>query len=109
MPPSWTRAAKRSPSPSPSSAASSDCAWRPASWCRRREETITARVQGRFDPGLREILVMSRAVTQMRLTVPPAWVPAAMNWNGTDLGKAETPGCWLLDENNALLSARKCE
>ena len=74
----------------------------------KREELTTARVQGRFAPELRELLVMSRAVSQMRLTIPPAWVPAAMNWNGTDLGKADAPGCWLLDENNALLSARKC-
>ena len=75
----------------------------------KREEMMTARVQGRYDPARHDILVMSRAVTRMRLTVPPAWVPAAMNWNGTDLGTADAPGCWLLDEKNALLSARKCE
>jgi hypothetical protein len=75
----------------------------------KREETTTARVQGRFLPDVREIQILSRAVTQMRITVPPAWVPSAMNWNGTDLGKADAPGCWLLDEKNALLSARKCQ
>ena len=75
----------------------------------KREENITARVQGTFAPDTREIVVMSRAVGQMRLTIPQAWVPADMNWNGTELGKAENPGCWLLDEKNALLSARRCE
>jgi pimeloyl-ACP methyl ester carboxylesterase len=73
-----------------------------------REETVTARVQGRYFPELQEIQVMSRAVKEMRLTVPAAWAPASLNWNGTDLGKADAPGCWLLEEKQALLSARKC-
>jgi len=74
----------------------------------KREEVVTARVQGHFLPDIREIQVLSRAVSQMRVTVPEGWVPAAMSWNGTDLGKADAPGCWLFDEKNALLSARRC-
>jgi hypothetical protein len=72
-------------------------------------EDFTARVQGRFAADVRELLVMSRAVGQMRLRVPEAWAGASMNWNGTDLGKADGAGCWLLEEKQALLSARKCE
>lgn len=73
-----------------------------------RDEIITARVQGRRLVDTNEIQILSRAITGMRLTLPADWVPAALNWNGTDLGKADTPGCWLLDEQKAILSAKKC-
>jgi hypothetical protein len=74
----------------------------------KREETVTARVQGRYLPDLHEIQILSRTVAQMRITVPPEWVPASINWNGSDLVKAETAGCWLLNEQKELLSAAKC-
>ncbi|HWQ52699.1 MAG TPA: hypothetical protein VN442_03380 [Bryobacteraceae bacterium] len=74
----------------------------------KREESVTARVQARYMPELQEIQILSRSIIGMRLTVPPAWAPATLNWNGTALAKAETPGCWLLEEKKALLSARKC-
>ena len=53
----------------------------------RREETVTARVQARYLSDLKEVQVLSRTVAEMRLTVPEAWVPAGLNWNGTDLAK----------------------
>jgi predicted esterase len=74
----------------------------------RREETVTARVQARYLPDLREVQVVSRTVTQMKLTLPEAWLPAAINWNGTEVAKAETAGCWLLDEQKELLTAKRC-
>ncbi len=74
----------------------------------RREETVTARVQARYLPDIKEIQVLSRTVAGMRLTIPEAWAPAGLNWNGTDLGKADAAGCWLLEEKNQLLSAKRC-
>ena len=52
--------------------------------------------------------MLSRTVSAMRLAIPEAWVPAGLNWNGTDLAKADAAGCWLLEEKNQLLSARRC-
>lgn len=74
----------------------------------KRQEPVTARVQARYLPDLKEIQVLSRTITGMRVTVPPAWVPASLNWNGSSVAKAEAPGCWLLQEQKQLLSARPC-
>jgi hypothetical protein len=70
----------------------------------RREETATARVQGRFLADTREILVVTRGVGELKMQVPPQWAPARVNWNGNDLGSAERPGCWII----ALPAARPC-
>lgn len=75
----------------------------------KREELLTARVRARYLPELREVEVISRAVTQMKVTLPAAWLPAKINWNGSQVAKAEAAGCWLLDEQKELLSARRCE
>jgi hypothetical protein len=74
-----------------------------------REELVTARVEARYLADLKEVEVLSRAVTQMKLTLPSAWLPAKISWNGTDVAKADAAGCWLLDEENELLSAKRCE
>lgn len=73
-----------------------------------REESLTARVRARYLPETQEIEVISRTITQMRLNVPQAWLPARISWNGTDVAKAESPGCWLLDEQKELLTAKRC-
>jgi predicted esterase len=73
-----------------------------------REETITARVRARYLPDLQEVEVLSRAVTQMKLTLPDAWLPAKINWNGTEVAQANSAGCWLLDEQKELLTAKRC-
>lgn len=75
----------------------------------KREEPVTARVEARYLPELHEVEVLSRSVTQMRLALPAAWLPAAISWNGTEVAKAEAAGCWLLDEEKELLRARRCE
>ena len=74
----------------------------------RREETVTARVQARYLPDLQEVQVLSRTVTQMKVTLPAAWLPAKINWNGTEVAKADAAGCWLLDEQKELLNAKRC-
>jgi len=75
----------------------------------KRTGSVTARVQGHYLPDLKQIQILSRAVTQMRITVAEGWAGATINWNGSDLAKAESPGCWLLDEPKELLSGRRCQ
>ncbi len=74
----------------------------------QRDELVTARVQAQFLPETKELQVLSRAVTQMRVNIPAAWIPLAINWNGSEVGKAEAGGCWLLNEEKALLRATRC-
>lgn len=62
----------------------------------RREETTTARIEGRYTPETKELLLISRAVTEVRVRIPPEWTPAAVSWNGLDLPKIEQAGCWVL-------------
>ena len=52
----------------------------------KREETITARVQGRYLADQKELLLITRAVTEMRVRVPAEWTPS------TSRGMAST---WL--------------
>jgi hypothetical protein len=74
-----------------------------------RAEPVTARVRAQYLPDLQEVEVVSRAITQMKVTLPQPWVPARINWNGTELTNATTGGCWLLDERKELLSAKPCQ
>jgi hypothetical protein len=74
----------------------------------RRQSGITARVQGQRLVELKQVQIISRAVTEMRVTLPADWVPAVVNWNGAEVVKAETPGCWLLEVQKELMSGRKC-
>jgi predicted esterase len=75
----------------------------------KRDELVTARVQAQFLPEMKEIQVLSRAVAGLRVTVPADWAPAAIDWNGTEVAKAESGGCWMLTEEKELLSAAKCK
>jgi len=74
----------------------------------RRAPMVTARVQAKYMPEEKEIQIVSRAVTEMQVTIPPQWVPAAVNWNGVALEKVEAPGCRLLVIEKALESAKAC-
>lgn len=74
-----------------------------------RAESVTARVRAQFLPDLQEVEIVSRAITQMKVTLPEAWLPAKLNWNGTDVASATAGGCWLLDEEKELLSAKHCQ
>ncbi len=74
----------------------------------QRAETLTARVRGQFLPDMQEVEIVSRAVTQMKVTLPAAWLPVKINWNGTELANATAAGCWLLDEKKELLTAKPC-
>ncbi|MGB7758239.1 MAG: PDZ domain-containing protein [Bryobacteraceae bacterium] len=68
----------------------------------------TARVQGRYEPGQKQILIISRAVTEMRVTIPEAWAGASLFWNGLALEKIDQPGCVLLRIDKELLHTGPC-
>lgn len=74
-----------------------------------RAEPVTARVRAQYLPDLQEVEVVSRAVTQMKVTLPEAWLPATINWNGTEVARATAAGCWLLDEQKELLTGKRCQ
>ncbi|MBV8906429.1 MAG: hypothetical protein JOZ22_22545 [Acidobacteriia bacterium] len=51
----------------------------------------TARVQAQFDSAAREVQILSRAITEMQVTIPAAWTPSTLTWNGVPLEKLEPP------------------
>jgi hypothetical protein len=71
---------------------------------------VTARVRGQFLPADREVQIVSRAVKEMRVTIPAAWAQdARLSWNGLALEKMDGPGCFLLTVEKELLRAAKCQ
>jgi len=74
----------------------------------QRAENVTARVQGHYLLDQKEIQIVSRAVTELRLAVPPHWIPAKLTWNGSELGQTDKPGCWLLNWATDPPAAKKC-
>ncbi|MGC8794554.1 MAG: hypothetical protein ACP5U2_14305 [Bryobacteraceae bacterium] len=66
----------------------------------RREEVLTARVRAEYLPETRELLVVSRGVAALRLRLPVSWIPARINWNGTEAGTVERAGCWELEQGS---------
>ena len=73
-----------------------------------REFLPTARVQGKYDPTQNQITIISRTVTEMRVTVPQAWAGASLWWNGLALEKIDKPGCVLLTIDKELLHSGAC-
>jgi dienelactone hydrolase len=74
----------------------------------KREPAITARVQAQYLPADKEIQIVSRTVTEMRVTVPPPWTPATLYWNGLSLENLKSPGCYSLTVEKELLHAAPC-
>jgi hypothetical protein len=75
----------------------------------RRDSGVTARVQAQYLPAEKEIQIISRTITEMRLTVAPEWIPATLLWNGLSLENLEEAGCWVLSVQKELLHAEKCK
>jgi hypothetical protein len=73
-----------------------------------REELTTARVKAVYTPAQKEILVISRVVSEMRVTIPKGWDIANLSWNGTDLRPASA-GCWVLSEDKEAPSIASCQ
>ncbi|MBI3209663.1 MAG: hypothetical protein HYZ37_12295 [Candidatus Solibacter usitatus] len=63
---------------------------------RKREETLTVRLQAEYLPDGKEISIVSRAIAALQITVPAEWVPAAVSWNGTQMATPQAAGCYLL-------------
>lgn len=74
----------------------------------RRDPAITARVEAQYLPADKEIQIVSRMVAEMRVTIPPHWLPATLFWNGLSLENLKEPGCWVLTVEKELLHATKC-
>jgi hypothetical protein len=75
----------------------------------RRETGVTSRVDAQYLPAEKEIQIVSRTITEMRVTVPPEWVPATLLWNGLALENLKEGGCWTLSVQKELLHAEKCK
>lgn len=75
----------------------------------RRDTGVTSRVQAQYLPADKEIQIISRTITEMRVTVPPEWVPATLLWNGLTLENLKEAGCLTLSVEKELLRAEKCK
>ena len=75
----------------------------------RRETAVTSRVQAQYLPAEKEIQIISRTITEMRVTVAPQWVPATLVWNGLTLENLTDAGCWALSVQKELLRAERCK
>ncbi len=75
----------------------------------RRDPVITARVQAKYIPEEKDIQIITRTVTELRVTVPPQWVPANLYWNGLVLENIKTPGCVALRMERELLRSERCQ
>lgn len=74
----------------------------------KRDEVVTARLQATYIPAQKEVQIITRGVVQMRVTIPPDWVPASLSWNGSDLVKADASGCWMLSQEKDPPEASRC-
>jgi hypothetical protein len=75
----------------------------------RRDSGVTARVQAQYLPAEKEIQIVSRTITEMRVTVAPEWIPATLLWNGLSLENLEEAGCRVLSVQKEILHAEKCK
>jgi hypothetical protein len=75
----------------------------------RREAVVTARVKAEYMPDYRQIVLISRSVTEMRVTIPPEWIPGDLLWNGLTLENIKTAGCYALKIEKELLHAGPCQ
>jgi hypothetical protein len=73
------------------------------------DPVLTARVQGKYDPETKGIDIVSRTVTEMKVTVPAHWLPAVLSWNGLTLEDISKPGCLLLSMEKEILHASVCQ
>ncbi|MGP8244928.1 MAG: hypothetical protein ACLQVN_10470 [Bryobacteraceae bacterium] len=74
----------------------------------RRDAIVTARIQGRYDSEQKQVLIISRMVTTMNVTLPAQWLPATLFWNGLSLENVTQPGCIQLTTDHELLHAAPC-
>lgn len=73
------------------------------------DSAATARVQGKFEQADNLVLIISRTVTEMKVTIPEQWVGSGLMWNGLAMEKIGKPGCVLLTIDKELLHAGECK
>lgn len=61
-----------------------------------RDEEETARVHAEYLKDSGEIMLVSRGARALAVTVPAAWAPVKLSWNGLDMADAAGAGCWTL-------------
>ena len=74
-----------------------------------RDPVVTARVKAEYLPEYRQIVLISRSVTEMRVTIPAEWVPGDLLWNGLTLENVKAAGCYTLKLEKELLHAGPCQ
>ena len=74
----------------------------------QRPALVTARVQARYLAEENEIRIVTRTVTELRVTVPAQWVPVTLYWNGLPLDEIQAAGCLALTMHDELLHSEKC-
>jgi hypothetical protein len=74
----------------------------------RPDVIVTARVQGKYDPELKTVQIISRSVSEMRVIIPPQWASSDLYWNGLAIENLAKPGCYLLTVDKELLNAAPC-
>jgi hypothetical protein len=75
----------------------------------RREQVVSARVKAQYMPDDRQIVLISRAITEMKITIPADWLPSDLLWNGLTLENVKAAGCYTLKLEKELLHAGPCQ
>ena len=75
----------------------------------RRDPVVTARVKAEYMPEFHQIVLISRSVTEMRITIPEEWIPGDLVWNGLTLENVKKAGCYALKLEKELLHAGPCQ
>lgn len=75
----------------------------------RRDPVVTARVKAEYMPEFHQIVLISRSVTELHVTIPPEWIPGDLLWNGLTLENVKTAGCYDLHLDKELLHASPCQ
>ena len=75
----------------------------------KREAVPTARVKAEYMAEDHQVLLISRSIIEMKVTIPAEWVPANLVWNGLTIDKIQAAGCVALKIEKELLHAGTCE
>ena len=73
-----------------------------------RTAAITARFQAEYVPSIKEVLLITRGVAALQLTIPEDWAPSQASLNGLDLPKIESPGCYEASLDGQTATMKPC-
>lgn len=76
----------------------------------RIDVPVTARVQAKYEAADNDIVIASRTVKELRVTIPQQWaLGTRLYWNGLILENIQAPGCLALTVEKELLHVEKCQ